>query len=226
MIAKIVKYIMSVPKTLYFNFTVLPFKEAVKLPFLISYDLKLVGISKETINIEGPISRFMIRLNFDQGSEGINIGLSSRGYLYTALGSKIKFRGPSTFTSGLSIRVDSGLLSIGENVYANKGIMISCSSEIVIGNNTLIGWNVVIRDSDGHNLLDESSNLILNSPRSILIGSSTWIAANVTLLKGSKISKNSVVGYNSCVTKSFTEENVVIAGYPAKVLKKHVSWKK
>lgn len=224
MARKLILYILSALKTLYFNFKVLPFIEAIRLPFLVAYNLKLKGISKETIAIKGKISPFMIRLNFDAGSEGINVGHSSRGYLYISPEAQMVFKGKCSLAQGLSVRIDSGLLTIGDNVYVNKGATISCSKEITIGNDVLIGWNFVTRDSDGHYITEMNSNLILNQSKSIFIDDSTWIAANVTLLKGSKVSKQSVVGYGSCLTKQFIEENVIIAGYPAKILKRNITW--
>lgn len=34
-------YLISIPKTLYFNLRTLPFKDAIKLPFIVRYDTKL-----------------------------------------------------------------------------------------------------------------------------------------------------------------------------------------
>lgn len=39
------------------------------------------------------------------------------------------------------------------------------------------------------------------------------------------ISANSVIGGGSIVTKKFETPNVVIAGVPAKIRKKEISWK-
>ena len=39
------------------------------------------------------------------------------------------------------------------------------------------------------------------------------------ILKGSKIPSNSMIGACSLVNKEFTEENTVIAGSPAKIIK-------
>ena len=50
-----------------------------------------------------------------------------------------------------------------------------------------------------------------------------WIAQNVTILKGSHISKDSVVGCGAIVSNSF-EPNSLIAGVPAKVVKTGITW--
>jgi acetyltransferase-like isoleucine patch superfamily enzyme len=47
-----------------------------------------------------------------------------------------------------------------------------------------------------------------------------WIAANTTILKGTKICDNTVVASNSLLNKEFQEGNCIIAGSPAKVVKR------
>lgn len=53
----------------------------------------------------------------------------------------------------------------------------------------------------------------------------SWLAAQVTYLKGAKTAANTVVGFNSTVSKVFTETNVLLAGTPAKIVKRQISWK-
>ena len=46
------------------------------------------------------------------------------------------------------------------------------------------------------------------------------------ILKGAKISDGSVVGAMSLVNKKFEEENIVLAGVPARKIRGNVSWKR
>lgn len=39
----IVKILLSIPKAVIFNFKVLPVKSAIKMPFIVSYNVKLGG---------------------------------------------------------------------------------------------------------------------------------------------------------------------------------------
>ena len=52
----------------------------------------------------------------------------------------------------------------------------------------------------------------------VIIGSDVWLAANVTVLKGSKISDGAVIGAKSLV-KGEIPENAIAVGIPAKVIK-------
>lgn len=47
-----------------------------------------------------------------------------------------------------------------------------------------------------------------------------------TILKGAVIPKGCVIGANSNVVSGFTEKNCIIAGNPARIVKKHITWEK
>lgn len=44
--------ILSIPKSVYINLKVFDFKTAIKLPILVSYNTKLIGIKKDTMVID------------------------------------------------------------------------------------------------------------------------------------------------------------------------------
>lgn len=48
----------------------------------------------------------------------------------------------------------------------------------------------------------------------------------LNIMKNTEIPNGYIIGYISCVTKKFTEQNCVIAGYPAKIIQNNVSCKK
>ncbi|MGO4927781.1 acyltransferase [Fundicoccus sp. Sow4_F4] len=221
----IIKIILSLPKTIYFNFKVFPLKHAIKLPFLISYDVQLKKLYKNSIEINcSKISTFMIKLNFTTGSSGVNIGYKSKGYFDVDEHGKIIFHGKANFSQGISLRVSGGRLEFGDKFQCNKNCFISCSNRITVGNDVLFGWEVNIRDSDGHQIIDLTSNTIQTSSKPVTIGDRVWVGANVDILKGVIIGSENIIGYRSVVTKKFEEQNVIISGYPAKIIKKDVQW--
>lgn len=223
----LLKVLLSLPKTIWFNFRVFPFQVALKLPVLIAYNVKVKNTHKNCIQINSDIMRFMIKVNIDKGSDGVNPTLNTNGYFDIRKKGKLVFQGNATFSSGISIRIDKGTVDVGANFSCNKNCFIACSESITIGEDVLLGWNVNIRDSDGHSVIsldNESNKKITDIDNKVIIGNHVWIAANVDIIKGVRIPTNCVVGYNSCVTKKFNEENCIIAGYPAKIIKKNIKW--
>lgn len=64
----------------------------------------------------------------------------------------------------------------------------------------------------------------VNYAESIEIGRHVWVGKDDKIGKNVCIADNSIVGWGSIVTKRFDEPNVILAGIPAKVVKRGVNW--
>lgn len=118
------------------------------------------------------------------------------------------------------------LVRIGKNSDSN-GVWIDLledNSAVIIGNNCMLSWNIHIFASDSHTIYDAKTKKLLNWGKEIIIGDNVWVAMDCTVLKNSFIAKNCVVGASAVVAGKFTEENCVLAGNPAKVVKRGVAW--
>lgn len=93
---------------------------------------------------------------------------------------------------------------------------------IKIDSNCLFSNSIEIHTTDYHKLY--SDNDCYNIPQDVHIGSHTWVGLRTLIMKGVNLAPNTVVGANSVVTKSYDESNVVLAGIPAKIVKKNVEW--
>ena len=123
---------------------------------------------------------------------------------------------------GCSIRIGSNAhLCLGKNFSMNKNGFIYCADCINIGDDVLIGWNVNVRDNDGHNIYYDDGHR--NTMRPVNIGRHVWIAADSSILKCS-LGDGIVVASNTVVYKSFLNPNVLIGGQPVKVLKENIQW--
>lgn len=125
-----------------------------------------------------------------------------------------------------SIRGNGQKVNIGKN-FSCGGIEIQMndgSESLTIGDDCLFSWGIKARTSDGHSVVDLATNKAVNLPQDIVIEDRVWVGEDVSFLKGAKISKDSVVGSRAVVTKKFHDSNVVIAGFPAKIVKEGITW--
>lgn len=105
-------------------------------------------------------------------------------------------------------------------------LLAACEgTDIKIGKGGLLSSNIELRTTDSHPIFDENAERI-NVAKNINIGERVWIGTGVRINKGVSIGRDCVVGNGSVVTKSYDENNVVIAGNPAKIVKRGVTWSK
>ena len=97
----------------------------------------------------------------------------------------------------------------------SPGCYIDGRNGIIIGKNVWIGPNVSII-SMNHDLNDNSKYI---KEESIVIGDNCWLGAGTIILPRVKLGNHVVVGAGSVVTRSFNEDNIMIAGSPAKIIK-------
>ena len=109
---------------------------------------------------------------------------------YNVLASKYKIYLEGDF--GRKLKIEH------ENIFLNK--------------NAKIGNNCVLH---GNNCIGTSGN-----NRVPVIGDNVDIGFGATIIGDIKIVNNIVIGANSLVNKSFVEDNVVIAGNPARIIKR------
>ena len=67
----IVEILLSIPKTIIFNFKVLPVKSAIKMPFIVSYNVKLRGGTRDNFIVEKKnLSTASMRIGFGDSANG------------------------------------------------------------------------------------------------------------------------------------------------------------
>ena len=118
-------------------------------------------------------------------------------------------------------RTSEAEINIGNNV-GISGATIYARKSITVGDNTLIGGNVKILDNDFHPIEIEARNADIKEKigvKPVIIGKNCFIGCNSIILKGTELGDGCVVGAGAVVSGKF-ENNCVIAGNPAKVVKK------
>lgn len=91
-----------------------------------------------------------------------------------------------------------------------------------INGKIIFGKNIMVAPGAGfinanHNIYDILSH---NEGKDIVIGNNCWIGMNAVILPGVHLGDYTIVGAGTIVTKSFTDGHCVIAGNPAKLIKR------
>ncbi len=134
---------------------------------------------------------------------------------------KLVSTGKFSIFSGARITIhEDAQLELGSG-YINHNVNINCSASIKIGKHVAISENVVIRDSDNHEIISNDDH-VKTAP--INIGDKVWIGMNVIILKGVTIGDNSIIAAGSIVNKD-VPPNSLVGGVPAKVIKSNINWK-
>jgi acetyltransferase-like isoleucine patch superfamily enzyme len=116
----------------------------------------------------------------------------------------------------------------GEGLILKEGTRINSFSHIQAFSKIIICENVLIAlfahiNSGNHGYSELNQPIMFQEYQKageIFIGRGCWIGRNAHILGGAFINNNSVVAANAVVTKKFDEENIILAGVPAKIVRR------
>lgn len=106
-------------------------------------------------------------------------------------------------------------VAIGNNVDINGYTVIYGGGEVEIGSNTLIAANCVIASVTHPIDIELRRELVFEK---VTIKENCWLGANVVVLPGVTIGRNSIVAAGSVVTEDIPQ-NSIVAGGPAKLMR-------
>jgi acetyltransferase-like isoleucine patch superfamily enzyme len=189
---------------------------------------------------------FLPRVIFDIEVFSVQIYKSKKGYIKcNSYFSFIfqNFQGGNTVTR--IVILDNSILEIGSVFYLGNGVKIiveknaslriggskesisgiTCDSiisvfkKIEIGVDSIISWGVYISDSSQHFINDKIKI------DEIVVGDNVWISEGSTIGPGVQIGSGSIVG-SKAFLNSIYENNSLIAGIPAKIKKRGITWRR
>lgn len=108
-------------------------------------------------------------------------------------------------------------IEVGENFYANHGLIILDAGKVTFGDNVFIAPSCGFHTS-GHPIDYERRNRGLEYAYPIRVGDNVWIGAGVQVMPGVTIGNNVVIGGGSVVVKDIPDNSVAV-GYPCKVIR-------
>ena len=104
-------------------------------------------------------------------------------------------------------------ISIGDGSYLNRNTEIVAAGSVTIGRDCKIGRDVIIMDSDQHELPGRS--LVVSA---VVVEDRVWIGARAIVLKGVTIGHDSIIGAGAVVTRDIPPSSVAV-GQPARVIR-------
>ena len=208
--------------TIFVNFKLLPFRQAIKFPIVVYHRFRL-ECAKGKIVIQTPhVKRGMIRFG-SQGSEMFPI--SNETILY--LNGDMVCEGTLVVGVGSCIRVGEGAtLTFGKGTILGAQNLVFCEERITLRDDFLSAWQCQIMDTDRHCLTDMQTSIKAPCKKEIFVGRHTWIGNSVFLYKDTHLPDDSIVASGSICNKDYSEEKpyCLFAGRPAKVIRRNTKW--
>lgn len=123
-----------------------------------------------------------------------------------------------TENNGNAVSIGRHAMIIGPNeLAAIEG------TKITIGDYAMISSEVHFRTGDSHSVLD-LERCRINGSQDITVGDHVWVGTRATILKGTVIPDDCIVGACALVSGAFEEPHCVIGGVPAGIIKRGITW--
>ena len=97
-------------------------------------------------------------------------------------------------------------------------------TKLQIGDECLFSSDIHISTTDSHSILDLNTKKRINPSSNVTIGNHVWVGQRANIGKGVYLADDIIIGGCAFVTKSVEESHVAIAGVPAKVVKRGITW--
>lgn len=131
----------------------------------------------------------------------------------------------ANYRGDILVKGDNQTVTIGD-FSTTVGVYILCAEgcDVTIGHSCMFSRAIEIRTTDAHSVIDRETGIRLNRAASITIGDHVWCGLGTIINKGARVPSDSIIGAMSFVRSRFDEEGTVIAGTPAQVVKRGITW--
>ena len=156
----------------------LPFKQAIKLPFDFYYKVRFVELTGKVI----------LKNNVQRGA--IQIGRAGSDFLaktesVISIKGNLIFNGPIFIGNGVTLEVNEGAtVEFGKSVRITARTKIISQEQITIKDNVGISWESQIIDSNFHYIRNTKTGVIHKKSVPVVIGANCWIGNRVSIGKG------------------------------------------
>lgn len=205
----------------YFNFKMLPFKQAIRLPFDFYGRVRFVSLSGSIKLKSDKLKLGMIKI----GSQGTD--------MFPKSGTVLNIKGDITIEDRMVLGMGSSIICLvgssirfGKNAIIGANNLIYCEKSITFGDDFLTSWDCQIMDSDTHKVIDIETGHFNAEAQDVTTGAHVWLGNGVIVNKGTNLPSNTIVASRSLCNKDYSKigENCVLAGSPAKVVSTNKKW--
>lgn len=129
--------------------------------------------------------------------------------------------------TGLVVIGNGSTLTINKETTSTKSVYFAISSQVnvEVGEDCMFASDIQVRTDDSHPIYDVQNLKRINPSKDIKIGNHVWVGYGSFIFGGASIGDGSIIGANTIVKKKFPN-NCVIAGAPAKVVRKNIAWER
>ncbi len=206
-------------KTLIFNFYYFPFGTAVRLPAFV-YRHTCFYVLKGRIEVDAPVKTGMLKIGpYGLGNQDASTTVWNVRGLLVLKGGALVGRGSKINIGRLAT------LELGDHFTISSKSEIICRKRVVFGSDCLLSWDILVMDSDLHDIRNERGETI-NAPRPVEIGNHVWIGCRSMILKGVTVKDGCIVAAGSTLTKSYESANCILGGGKIEAIKTNIEWKR
>ena len=131
----------------------------------------------------------------------------------------------SFWNSEICTEDDGNEVSIGTHtkILGQTRLAAIEGTKIIIGDECGFSTDVIMRTGDSHSILDMEGRRT-NASKDIILENHVWVGIKVICMKGTYVSRNSIIAAGAVVSGKFMEPNCIVGGLPAKVIKRDIEW--
>lgn len=203
------------PAIIYFNFKMLPLKQAIHLPFDFYHKVRFNDLSGKIVLKHKPY-RGMIKI----GGRGSDIFPCQCSVI--TLQGKWELGAGIELGTGISIVIkESGNLIFGNNIRLGAYTKIYCEELITMASQIGVSWESQIFDTNFHFIQNVETKETYPIHAPIKIGSFCWFGNRVNIMKGTVVPDYTIVASNSLCNKDYSDipHYSIMAGTPVKLKK-------
>ena len=203
-------------RSIYLNFSMLPFKQAIHLPIIVSKYTYFYSLSG---NIELTTKARFGMIRFGYFGEDAITPKDTRTLLQ--IEGTLRIADDVHFGNGIIIRIETNArLQIERNVIIGNKVKIICYENILIKNDTRIAWESQILDTTFHYMRNISDGSITQLTKPIIVGAHNWIGNRTNIMKGCILPDYTIVASGSLCNKHYDiPQYSLVAGAPCKLIK-------